>query len=86
MTVASKMFGQPLEVITVIKNGIQFNRDPLQQILNKCGNRPLVIYSVAGEYRKGKSFLLNLFLLFNHYHQNNEDWMVKASGEIGGKC
>lgn len=83
--IPSKMFGQPLEIIAVVKNRIAFNRECLQQVLVKCGARPLVIYSVAGEYRKGKSFLLNLFLLFNHYKQNNEDWMEKASGEIGGK-
>lgn len=74
------MDGTALQIIDIVNNQVVFNRENLQRVLNKCGNRLLVIYSVAGKLREGKSFLLNLFLFYNHNHGN---WIDKRGAVTG---
>lgn len=73
--VVGSTFGAPLEIITINNGAVHFHHDNVNHVLSKCDDRPLVIYSVAGDYRKGKSFLLNLFLHFNRHKGGKTDWM-----------
>lgn len=67
---------RPLQIISVVNKKIVFHQENLDSVLEKCGERPLVIYTVAGKFREGKSFLLNLLLLYNeHKNADNEQWM-----------
>ncbi|KAI1703188.1 atlastin-2 [Ditylenchus destructor] len=58
-------------------NPIQLNKDVLAKILldDKFADKRVAVISVAGAYRKGKSFLLNFFL--RHLRcKNNDDWLA----------
>lgn len=57
----------------------------LSEILNKEGYRdkPICIVSVAGAFRKGKSFLLN-FMLRYLKSGGAEDWLGPEDGELDG--
>ncbi|RYG55692.1 MAG: hypothetical protein EON56_05280 [Alphaproteobacteria bacterium] len=50
-------------------NGLELNIDALADIcLNeKCRERPLCVVSIAGDFRKGKSFMLNFFLRYLYH-------------------
>ena len=67
--------GKPLTIIKVKNGKLVFKRKNVYNVLEKCGKRQLVIYSVAGDFREGKSFLLNLFLQFNHHHHIGKSWL-----------
>lgn len=58
------MIGKQVPVITVEGDNIKFNKNALEEIIKKCGSCPIAIIAVAGDFRKGKSFLLNMFLRF----------------------
>ena len=75
--------GEPLPLVIVDDGRMKFNRGNLKQVLDKTGEKPLVIYCVAGEFRKGKSFLLNLFLFFNHHKKREQDW-TNSTDQITG--
>ena len=48
----------------------------LQEVIGKAPDKPIAIFSIAGNYRSGKSFILGLFL---QYLQNygEDDWIDK---------
>ena len=83
--VVGSTFGTPLQIISVNNGAVHFHHDNVNKVLSRCDNRPLVIYSVVGDYRKGKSFLLNLFLLFNRYNGSNVNWMKSKEPITGFK-
>jgi atlastin len=65
------------------------NENELKNILlnEDVRSRDVVIVSVAGAFRKGKSFLLDFFLryLYAKYHNNNgEDWLGKEDEKLVG--
>ncbi|KAH8030693.1 hypothetical protein HPB51_011480 [Rhipicephalus microplus] len=71
------MGGEPVQIIRVkVDHSIEFNEPELKRILlaDHVKDRPVVVISIAGEYRQGKSFLLSFFL---RYLQNNcrSNWM-----------
>ncbi|KAL1421940.1 hypothetical protein MTO96_003932 [Rhipicephalus appendiculatus] len=80
------MGGEPVQILRV-KNGhdIEFNESELERILltDHVKNRPVVVISVAGEYRQGKSFLLSFFL---RYLRNNgrSGWMGDVDTPLRG--
>ena len=78
------MNGKQLQIVTFVQGKLKFNTKNLRQVLKKCGERQLVIYSVAGKFREGKSFLLNLFLSFNDKRIPSTEWL-DSSEEIKGK-
>lgn len=61
----------PVQVVRLDKksNGLELNIDALAEIcLNeKCRDRPLCVVSIAGDFRKGKSFMLNFFLRYLYH-------------------
>lgn len=77
------MKGQPLQVV-VAKGDHTFELDEeqLEQILLRpdIKDKKVVLISVAGAFRKGKSFLLNFFLRFLSCHVSPcPSWMTKSA-------
>jgi atlastin len=59
--------GEAIQIVTVKEDrSLGLNEAALKKILlqDKVADKPVVIVSVAGAFRKGKSFLLNLFIRF----------------------
>lgn len=72
--------GEPVQIVRLDKksNGLELNIDALAEIcLNeKCRERPLCVVSIAGDFRKGKSFMLNFFLRYL-YHVSQQQQAQK---------
>ena len=79
--------GVPLQIITAHEDDHTFelNNDLLKKVLLKPEIRtlPVVAISVAGAYRKGKSFLLDMML---RYLNSNEDakWLDEEKAPLTG--
>ncbi|KAL1479456.1 hypothetical protein MTO96_051823 [Rhipicephalus appendiculatus] len=61
------MGGRPVQILRVNDgHGVEFNKSELERILldDSVKDRPVVVISIAGAYRQGKSFLLNFFLWY----------------------
>ena len=59
--------GQPVQIVDITADHkFKLNEDKLQTILNhpKARMKKVCVVSVAGAFRKGKSFLLDFFLKF----------------------
>ncbi|KAI1287874.1 Atlastin-1 [Halotydeus destructor] len=73
---ASPGQGQAVRIVHI--NGKQFELDTaaLEAILKgpECRDRPICIVSIAGATRKGKSFMLNLFLRYLQ-SKGSPDWL-----------
>lgn len=54
--------------------------DALSDILlrDECREKPVCVISIAGDYRKGKSFLLNFLLRYLNANGAN-DWMAEKA-------
>lgn len=55
-----------IQIITSVNHQFELQLDELKQILNadNIKDRRCVVVSIAGAFRKGKSFLLNFFLKY----------------------
>lgn len=55
-----------IQIISPINHTFQLNLSELKEILNNeaIRDRYVVVVSIAGVYRRGKSFLLNFFLRY----------------------
>jgi len=51
-----------IDIVTFDSGQPQIKEEELLKVLEKVGNLPLVIVSMIGVARSGKSFLLNLFI------------------------
>ena len=70
---APKPDGQVLQIVDIKRGSFVFHEDNLALILSKIPSDTEVgIISIAGEYRKGKSFLLNYFLQYLGYRKSND--------------
>lgn len=58
--------GRPLQIIKDAGDGFELNETDLERILenDELRDRFVVVISVAGAFRKGKSFLLGFFIRF----------------------
>lgn len=69
--------GRPVQIVTVDPETREFvlQEEELSQILlsDKCKDKPLAVVSIAGDFRKGKSFLLNFLL--RYLASDNEEWL-----------
>lgn len=65
--------------------GFELNEEKLREILlhPDVQDKPVVVISVAGAFRKGKSFLLNIFLRYMH-NGEQDDWLGSASTPLEG--
>ena len=54
--------GQPIQIVLKSTQGFQLDTDALKKILeaDPIKDRYVVVVSIAGAYRKGKSFLMNI--------------------------
>lgn len=72
--------GHPVQIIRLDKksNGLELNIEDLSKIClsEKCRERPICVVSIAGDFRKGKSFMLNFFLRYL-YHVSNKQRQAK---------
>lgn len=61
--------------------------DALSKILlrEECREKPVCVISIAGDFRKGKSFLLN-FLLRYLASDGANDWCVEKDVPLKGNC
>ncbi|XP_037524731.2 atlastin-1-like isoform X2 [Rhipicephalus sanguineus] len=84
--VIATMDGRPVQILRV-KDGhsVEFNESELERILlsDHVKDRPVVVISVAGAYRQGKSFLLSFLL---RYLRNNggSNWMEDTDTPLSG--
>ncbi|XP_077534030.1 atlastin-2-like [Haemaphysalis longicornis] len=78
--------GREVPIAIPLQNGgFRFDKEELTRILLRSGvqNMPLVVISVAGAFRTGKSFLLN-FLIRYLRNQGRDDWMGDADSPLEG--
>lgn len=74
----TKKCGPPraIQIIDQVDHSIKLNTEKLELILEheNIRNRHVVVISIAGAFRQGKSFLLNFFLKFLYAQvKSNED-------------
>jgi len=72
----SKLAG-PETIASVTSGGVKIHVQILNPILAKVGNLPVVIYSINGKAREGKSFVLSQFVSFLELssEEREEIWM-----------
>ena len=61
------MEGRPVKIVVVRDDGkLELNEEDLKSILceDRVKEKPIAVISVAGAFRKGKSFFLNFCLRF----------------------
>lgn len=79
--------GHPVQVVRLDKksNGLELNIDALAEIcLNeKCRERPLCVVSIAGDFRKGKSFMLNFFLRYLYHVSEKQQLAQQKQAQEG---
>lgn len=58
--------GKALQIIKINKNGFKLDEELLDSVLNRpeIKDRKVVVISITGAFRKGKSFLLGFFLRY----------------------
>lgn len=56
--------GKAVQVFNPVGNGFKLDEIALASVLEKVQDTPVAVVSVAGAFRKGKSFLLNFFRKF----------------------
>ena len=61
--------GRPIQVVKVVDNSFELDEGNLLSILGlpAVKDKPVVVLSVAGAFRKGKSFLLNFFIRYLNF-------------------
>lgn len=62
----SQVYGEPLSVIKLANSTLEFDKTKLESLLlhPEVKNRKVVILSIVGAFRKGKSFFLDYCLRF----------------------
>ncbi|RWS06696.1 atlastin-1-like protein [Dinothrombium tinctorium] len=77
---------KPIQIAAIDKKKkLQMNTDALSSVLlqDKVRDKPLVIISIAGDFRKGKSFLLNFFLRYLN-RKGSENWIGLSEEPLTG--
>ena len=73
----SGLTGRPIQIVKVAeKHSFELIEENLQSVLNRpdVRQKKVVVVSVAGAFRKGKSFLLNFFIRYLNYVIGSEVW------------
>lgn len=66
-----------IQIITPVNHEFQLQEADLKKILgaDAIKDRQCVVISIAGAFRKGKSFLLNFFLRYLHAQVKKKYWI-----------
>jgi Guanylate-binding protein, N-terminal domain len=75
-TIDAHPFGQAINILRFSEDGSMItNSEAVDEILlhPDVGNRKIVVVSIVGAYRKGKSFLMDYFLRFMY---GNVSWRM----------
>lgn len=78
--------GRPIQIVDITNDHkFKLNEENLQSILNhpKARMKKVCVVSVAGAFRKGKSFLLDFFLRYLN-RNGREDWMGSEDEPLTG--
>lgn len=77
--------GEAVQIVRLDKtsNGLDLNLEALKEICfnEKCRDRPICVVSIAGDFRKGKSFMLNFFLRYLYHVSSSQHQLVDVSSE-----
>jgi atlastin len=62
----SQVYGEPLNIIKFANSTLEFNKPNLESLLlhSEVRDRKVVVLSIIGAFRKGKSFFLDYCLRF----------------------
>ncbi|RWS30437.1 atlastin-2-like protein [Leptotrombidium deliense] len=78
---------RPVQIVNVNSETREFELDidALSSILlrDKVRDKPVAVISIAGDFRKGKSFLLNFFLNYLRYEMKG-DWLTGHNEPLKG--
>lgn len=73
----SNLEGKPLQIIELHGNNKQFklNQKNLEAVLlhPKVKDKPIAVVSICGDFRKGKSFMLNILIRYFNWVEKNGD-------------
>lgn len=78
--------GRPVQILrTKDDHSFELDEDALGRILlaDHVKDKPVVVVSVAGAFRKGKSFLLDFFLRYMR-NQGQADWLGDPTAPLKG--
>lgn len=78
--------GRPVQIVRLEGGkGCSLDKDALARILlaDDVKDLPVMVLSVAGVFRKGKSFLLNFFVRYM-LNRNKADWLVDDNVPLQG--
>lgn len=66
--------------------GFDLDLDSLKRILlaNDVKDKPVVVVSIVGAFRQGKSFLMNFLLRYMHNHSNGNNWLGDPNVPLEG--
>ena len=78
--------GYPVQIVGIDENehSFKFNEEALYSVLSlnrDIKDLPVCVVSIAGAFRKGKSFMLNYFLRYLSRKNPDENWITKNEVE-----
>ncbi|KAL7677747.1 hypothetical protein ACOME3_003984 [Neoechinorhynchus agilis] len=79
------IYGHPVQIVDVSpEHKFQLNEQALRSVLfqPKCRSRRVAVLSVAGAFRRGKSFLLDFFL--RYLRRKSDDWLGDPDEPLTG--
>lgn len=84
---SSEQAGQAIQIITPKNHKFELSLERVKQIFeaDEVKDRHVVVVSIAGSFRKGKSFLMNFFLnyLESCYKKHDvSDWIGERSNHV----
>ncbi|CAG7703983.1 unnamed protein product [Allacma fusca] len=72
-----------IQLVEVTESSVKINADALDQILEKVADLPVVILSINGSSREGKSYILNFFLRYLKCQGTGNWWdLILSPGEM----
>uniref|UniRef100_G3MKI6 GB1/RHD3-type G domain-containing protein n=1 Tax=Amblyomma maculatum TaxID=34609 RepID=G3MKI6_AMBMU len=83
--VRQKVGGKQAQILRVQDHCIELDQDVLQEILlnDRIKDKPVAVISLAGDFRKGKSFMLCFFLRYL-YNSGSPVWLGSPSDPLRG--
>lgn len=77
--------GHPIQLLKETKETFVLNTEALQEILenDKIRDKPVVVISIAGDMRRGKSFMLNFFLKYLQA-EDKDNWLGEPNVPLNG--